>query len=231
MEKNVYHITEKDQYMPPSSMDLITIADAVGTRLMNMYNEMENIRVAYPDSTSKIDSFINSSIVPINDKIKSLIVTEIPKLEKITTSKYKGDTSAYKDLGYSVKTVKDKATLEILLKLKGMEKETVELEKKAEEIKTSTNTEYQGSAESKSFEDSVQVILDKVRAGILKQAEQNIRKKKRGDIIAGTTDVNDITASRAAGTSGTPKSTASTPKKRKNIEDISTYLAKKYTTR
>lgn len=230
MEKNVYHITERDQYMPPSSMDLITIADTVGTRLMNMYNEMENIKVAYPDSTSKIDSFINSSIIPVNDKIKSLIVTEIPKLEKITTSKYKGDTSAYKDLGYTVKTIKDKATLEILLKLKGMEKETAELEKKAEEIKTSTNTEYQGAAVSKAFEDSVQVILDKIRAGILKQAEQNIRKKKRGDIIAGTTDLGDVTASRAAGTA-TKKSTASTPKKRKNIEDISDYLAKKYKTR
>jgi hypothetical protein len=227
MRKNVYHITEKDQYMPPSSMGLITIADTLGTRLMNIYTEMENIKVAYPDSATKVDSFINSSLIPINDKIKSLIVTEIPKLETISTSKYKGDTSAYKDLGYSVKTVKDKSTLDILLKLRGLEKETSELQKKAEGFKSSVGSEYQGSTASKAFEDSVKAIIDKVRAGIVKQAEQNIRKKKRGDIIAGTTDINDISKSNAAGTA-TKKSTVSTTKKRKNISNISSYLARKY---
>lgn len=231
MQKNVHHITEKNQYMPPSSMDLITIADAVGTRLMNMYNEMENIKVAYPNSASEANSFMDSSIIPVNDKIKSLIVTEIPKLEKITTSKYKGDTSSYEGLGYSVKTIKDKATLDILLKLKGLEKEVSDLEKKAEGIKNSVNAEYQGSTVTKNFEDSVQSILDKVRSGILKQAEQNIRNKKRGDIIAGTTDLKDVSGSKATGTSGVSKSNVSTTRKRKNIEDISDYLAKKYKTR
>jgi hypothetical protein len=232
MEKNVYHITEKDQYMPPSSMDLITIADAVGSRLMNMFTGMENIKIAYPDSTSRVDSFINSSIVPINNKIKSFIETEIPKLETITNAKYKGNKSSYKDLGYSVKTVKDKATLEVLLKLKELEKETSDAEKKADEIKKSMSNEYQGSVVSKSLEDSVQAILNKVTSGIIAQAEQNIRKKKRGDIIAGTTDPNDLSASGAAGTANasgsSTKSNASTSNKRKNIANISSYLAKKY---
>ena len=227
MEKNVYHITEKDQYMPPSSMDLITIADTIGTRLLNMYNEMESIKVSYPESAATIDSFINTSIIPLNDKIKSSIQVEIPKLETITTSKYKGDTSAYKDLGYSVKTVKDKATLDILLKLKKLEKETTGLEEKAEGIRSSISSQYQGSQSTKAFEDSVQAIINKVRDGIEKQAERNIRDKKRGDIIAGTTDIKDVSASKAAGTTGS-KSNSSTPRRRKNIEDLSAYLAKKY---
>jgi len=230
MKKNVYHITEKDQYMPPSPMDLITIADSVGSRMLNIFTSMENIKIAYPDSAAKIDSFINSSIVPINNKIKPLIETEIPKLETITNSKYKGDKSTYKDLGYSVKTVKDKSILDMLLKLKALEKEASEVEKKAEEIKKSTYDEYQGSVASKAFEDSVQAILDKVRSGIVKQAEQNIRQKKRGDIIAGTTDVNDISASRAAGTSNASNSATSTSNRRKNIANISSYLARKYKT-
>ena len=233
MEKNVYHITEKDQYMPPSSMDLITIADTIGTKLLNIYTQMGNIKVVYPDSANKIDSFINSSIIPLNDKIKAMITTEIPELEKLSNSVYKGDKDAYKDLGYKVSTVKEKAILDTLIKIKGLDKNATELQKKAEEIKTSMNKEYQGSTASKAFEDSAQAIIDKVRQGINDQAEQNIRSKKRGDIIAGTTDVNDASASRAAGTSnsGSVKSTTSTAKKRKNIEDISDYLAKKYKTR
>lgn len=232
----MYHITEKDQYMPPSSMDLITIADTIGTRLMNIYNQMGNIKVVYPGSSSKIDSFINSSIIPLNDKIKALIVTEIPGLEKISNSVYKGDKGAYKDLGYKVKTVKDKAIMDMLLKIKGLDKNATDLQKKAEEIKTSMNTTYQGSTASKAFEDSAQEIINKVREGIQKQAEKNIRNKKRGDIIAGTTDLKDMSASRAAGTTGTSgtsgasNSTASSARKRKNIQDISDYLAKKYKT-
>jgi hypothetical protein len=228
MGKKVYHITEKDQYMPPSSMDLITIADAIGTRLMNMYNEIDNIKVSYPDTASKCSSFIDSSILPLNDKIKSIIQTEIPKLETISVSKYNGDTSAYKDLGYLVNTVKDKSTLDLLLKLKGFEKEVTELEKKSGEIKSSVSSLYQGSDASKSYEDAVKVIIDKVRAGIEKQAEQNIRNKKRGDIIAGTTDLNSMKGSRAAGTTGPSKEESVALKKKKNIEDLSTYLAKKY---
>jgi hypothetical protein len=228
MGKNVYHITEKDQYMPPSSMDLITIADAIGTRLMNVYNEIENIKVAYPQDSSKYTSFIDSSILPLNDKIKSIIQTEIPKLETVSVSKYRGDTSAYKDLGYLVNTVKDKATLDLLLKLKEFEKEVSEIEKKSEGIKASVNSAYQASDATKSYEDAVKAIIDKVRAGIEKQAEQNIRNKKRGDIIAGTTDLNSVKGSRAAGTTGPTKDEAAALKKKKNIDDISAYLAKKY---
>lgn len=228
MGKNVYHITEQDQYMPPSSMDLISIADAIGTRLMNIYNEMENIKVAYPESASKSKTFIDSSILPLNDKIKSVIQTEIPKLETITVSPYKGDTSAYKDLGYSIKTVKDKSTLDLLLKLKGFEKEVSDLEKKSGEIKSSVNSAYQASDVTKSYEDSVKAIIDKVRTGIEKQAELNIRNKKRGDVIAGTTDINSLKGTRAAGTTGPTKQEADAIKKKKNVDDISAYLAKKY---
>jgi hypothetical protein len=237
MEKNVYHITEKDQYMPPSSMDLITIADTIGTKLMNVYNQMGNIKSVYPGSADKIDAFINSSIIPLNDKIKALILTEIPELEKLSNSVYKGDKGTYRDLGYKVSTVKEKAIVDMLLKIKGLDKNAAEIQKKAEEIKSSMNKEYQGSTAAKSFEDSAQAIIDKVRKGIEDQAEQNIRDKKRGDVIPGTTDVNDMSASRAAGTAGTSgtsgasKSTASSARKRKNIQDISDYLAKKYQTR
>jgi len=228
MGKNVYHITEKDQYMPPSSMGLISIADAIGTRLMNMYNEMENLKVSYPDSESKTTSFIDSSILPLNDKIKSVIQTEIPKLETLTVSKYTGDTSTYKDLGYLVKTIKDKATVDLLLKLKGFEKQVSDLEKKSEEIKSSISSLHKGSDASKSYEDAVKAIIDKVRAGIEKQAEQNIRNKKRGDIIAGTTDVNSVKGSRASGTEGSTSNEVIALKKKKNIDNISSYLAKKY---
>ena len=214
--------------MPPSSMGLIAIADSIGTRLMNMYNEMENIKVAYPNSATKSSSFIDSSILPLNDKIKSVILTEIPKLETISVSKYKGDTSAYKDLGYSVITIKDKATMDLLLKLKGFEKEVADLEKKSEEIKSSVNSAYKVSDASKPYEDAVKVIIDKVRSGIEKQADQNIRNKKRGDIIAGTTDLNSMKGSRAAGTTGPSKEEAVALKRKKNIDDISAYLAKKY---
>jgi len=237
MEKNVYHITEKDQYMPPSSMDLITIADTIGTKLMNIYTQMGNIKVVYPDSANQIDSFINSSIVPLNDKIKSMITTEIPGLEKLTNSVYKGDKGDYKDLGYKVKTVKEKAIVDALIKIKGLDKNATDLQKKAEEIKTSMNTKYQGSTAAKAFEDSAQSIIDKVREGIETQAEQNIRSKKRGDIIAGTTDVKDMSASKAAGTSGNAgtsgsgKSATSSARKRKNVQDLSDYLAKKYLAR
>lgn len=231
MEKKVHYITEKNRYMPPSSMDLITIADTSGTRLMNMYTELENIKVSYPDSSSKIDTFVNSSLIPLNDKIKSLIQVEIPKLESKTTARYKGDTSAYKDLGYSVRTVKDKATLDMLLQLKKIDKEVTELQKKVDSLKTSISTEYQGSTASKAYEDSVKKIIDKVRAGILRQAENNIRNKKRGDIIAGTTSLDSLKGSGAAGTAGPSKEEAAAIRKKKNIEDLSAYLAKKYKTR
>ena len=228
MEKNVYHITEKDMYMPPSSMDLITIADTAGTRLMNMYNDLENIKVSYPDSSSKVETVINSSIVPLNDRIKNLIQVEIPKLESKSSSKYKGDTSVYKDMGYKVRTIKDKSTVDTLLRLKKIDKEVVELQNKVDSLKSSISTEYQGSTASKVYEDSVKKIIDKVRAGIVKQAEQNIRSKKRGDIIAGTTSLDSPKDSRAAGVKPTPKPETTTMRKKKNIDDISAYLAKKY---
>lgn len=217
--------------MPPSSMDLITIADTIGTKLMNIYTQMGNIKVVYPDSANEIDSFINSSIIPLNDKIKALITKEIPELEKLSNSVYKGDKKTYKDLGYKVKTIKEKAIVDTLLKIKELDKNSTDLQKKAEEIRNSMNKEYQGSTASKAFEDSAQAIINKVREGIETQAEQNIRDKKRGDIIPGTTDIKDMSASRAAGTSGTSGSggnTTSSTRKRKNIQDLSDYLAKKY---
>ena len=66
----------------------------------------------------------------------------------------------------------------------------------------------------------------------MKQAETNVRRKKSTDVIAGSTDIKDVRYSGDAQVkSAEVESAKKADQKKKNIDNLSDFLAKKYTLR
>ena len=206
-QKNPNPVTEEQKYLPPSQSDLMVLADSIGAKLLNMYSLLEGLKAAYPGSETEIDSFLNSSVTPNVDKIRKIIETDIPNV---------GEKAA---AGYMKKLTDFDATISALIP-------------RAEALKDKVTKSFQPIAASREFEDSAQGIIDKVREGIMKQAESNARKKKSGDVVAGETNIADPRNSGDAQVAGSaPDKAAEAAKlqrKKQNLDDLSDFLAKKY---
>ena len=206
-QKNPNPVTEGQRYLPPSQSDLMVLADSIGAKLLNMYSLLDNLRTAYPESEAEIDSFLNSSVTPNVDKIRKIIETDIPNV---------GEKAA---AGYMKKLTDFDATISALIP-------------RAEALKDKVTKSFQPIAASREFEDSAQGIIDKVREGIMKQAESNARKRKAGDVVAGATDIIDPRNSGDAQVAGSTTAKAAEAsklqRKKQNVDDLSNFLAKKY---
>ena len=207
MQENLNPLREGQRYLPPSQQDLIVFADSIGAKLLNLYNLLDGLKAAYPESEAEIDSFLNSSVTPNVDKIRKIIETDIPNV---------GEKAA---AGYMKKLTDFDATISALIP-------------RAEALKDKVTKSFQPIAASREFEDSAQGIIDKVREGIMKQAESNARKKKSGDVVAGETTITDPRNSGDAQVAGSaPVKAADAAKlqrKKQNLDDLSDFLAKKY---
>ena len=206
-QKNPNPVTEEQKYLPPSQQDLMVLADSIGAKLLNMYSLLEGLKAAYPGSETEIDSFLNSSVTPNVDKIRKIIETDIPNV---------GEKAA---AGYMKKLTDFDATISALIP-------------RAEALKDKVTKSFQPIAASREFEDSAQGIIDKVREGIMKQAESNARKRKAGDVVAGATDITDPRNSGDAQVAGSTTAKAAEAsklqRKKQNVDDLSNFLAKKY---
>ena len=206
-QKNPNPVTEEQKYLPPSQQDLMVLADSIGAKLLNMYSLLEGLKAAYPGSVTEIDSFLNSSVTPNVDKIRKIIETDIPNV---------GEKAA---AGYMKKLTDFDATISALIP-------------RAEALKDKVTKSFQPIAASREFEDSAQGIIDKVREGIMKQAESNARKRKAGDVVAGATDIIDPRNSGDAQVAGSTTAKAAEAsklqRKKQNVDDLSNFLAKKY---
>ena len=207
MQENLNPLREGQRYLPPSQQDLIVFADSIGAKLLNMYNLLDGLKAAYPESEAEIDSFLNSSVTPNVDKIRKIIETDIPNV---------GEKAA---VGYMKKLTDFDAAISALIP-------------RSESLKDKITKSFQPIAASREFEDSAQGIIDKVREGIMKQAESNARKKKSGDVVAGETTITDPRNSGDAQVAGSaPVKAADAAKlqrKKQNLDDLSDFLAKKY---
>ena len=207
MQENLNPLREGQRYLPPSQQDLIVFADSIGAKLLNLYNLLDGLKAAYPESEAEIDSFLNSSVTPNVDKIRKIIETDIPNV---------GEKAA---VGYMKKLTDFDAAISALIP-------------RSESLKDKITKSFQPIAASREFEDSAQGIIDKVREGIMKQAESNARKKKSGDVVAGETTITDPRNSGDAQVAGSaPVKAADAAKlqrKKQNLDDLSDFLAKKY---
>jgi hypothetical protein len=207
MQENLNPLREGQRYLPPSQQDLMVLADSIGAKLLNMYNLLDGLKAAYPGSETEIDSFLNSSVTPNVDKIRKIIETDILNV---------GEKAA---AGYMKKLTDFDATISALIP-------------RAEALKDKITKSFQPIAASREFEDSAQGIIDKVREGIMKQAESNARKRKSGDVVAGETTISDPRNSGDAQVAGSaPAKAADAAKlqrKKQNLDDLSDFLAKKY---
>ena len=207
VQENLNTLREGQRYLPPSQSDLMVLADSIGAKLLNMYSLLDNLKVAYPGSEAEIDSFLNSSVTPNVDKIRAIIQNDIPK-------------------------VGDQATVGYMKKLTDFDAVISALIPRAEALKDKVVKTFQPIAASSEFEDSAQEIINKVREGIMKQAENNARKKKSGDVVAGETNIRDPRNSgdaQAAGSDASKTSADAKQQRRKqNVDDLSDFLAKKY---
>ena len=207
MQENLNPLREGQRYLPPSQQDLIVFADSIGAKLLNMYNLLDGLKAAYPESEAEIDSFLNSSVTPNVDKIRKIIETDIPNV---------GEKAA---VGYMKKLTDFDAAITALIP-------------RAEALKDKIVKTFQPIAASREFEDSAQGIIDKVREGIMKQAENYARKKKAGDVFAGETDITDPSNSGDAQVAGSANSKAAEAaklqRKKQNVDDLSDFLARKY---
>ena len=207
MQENLNPLREGQRYLPPSQQDLIVFADSIGAKLLNMYNLLDGLKAAYPESEAEIDSFLNSSVTPNVDKIRKIIETDIPNV---------GEKAA---VGYMKKLTDFDAAISALIP-------------RSESLKDKITKSFQPIAASREFEDSAQGIIDKVREGIMKQAESNARKKKSGDVVAGETTITDPRNSGDAQVAGSAPSKAADAaklqRKKQNLDDLSDFLAKKY---
>ena len=207
MQENLNPLREGQRYLPPSQQDLIVFADSIGAKLLNMYNLLDGLKAAYPESEAEIDSFLNSSVTPNVDKIRKIIETDIPNV---------GEKAA---VGYMKKLTDFDAAISALIP-------------RSESLKDKITKSFQPIAASREFEDSAQGIIDKVREGIMKQAESNARKRKAGDVVAGATDIIDPRNSGDAQVAGSTTAKAAEAsklqRKKQNVDDLSNFLAKKY---
>ena len=198
-------LTEKQRFLPPSSQDLLRLADSIGAKLLNMYEMLDNLTIAYPDSQNQVISFQDTYIVPNVNKVKSIIQNDIPNVgEKAAEGYYK--------------------------KLQAFDNEVTALIPKVDALKRSLVSIYQPIAAAAEFENSAQNIIDKVRQGILRQAENNVRRKKSADIVVGTTAINDPNYSGDA-QSAKKKKEEEVAKKKRNVDDLSAWISKKYSLR
>jgi hypothetical protein len=200
-------IKEAMKYSTPTDTDLLRMADASGNKLMNMYNVMDNLKAAYPESSSEIDGFVTTFILPGIDKVRSFIQNEIPK-------------------------VSGSAAVGFLKKLENFDKTIDALIPKSQDLKNKIVKTYQPIAAAKEFEDSASSIINKVRDGILQQAENNARWIKTGDVVAGTTDIKDPKYSGDMQVrSEIEKEKKKKDIKQRGIDDLADFLNKKYTLR
>ena len=207
LQENLNPLKEEQRYLPPSHSDLMVLADSIGAKLLNIYSLMDNLKIAYPESEAEIDSFLNSSVIPNVDKIRAIIQTDIPN-------------------------VGDKATVGYMKKLTEFDAAVSALIPRSEALRDKIVKTFQPIAASREFEDSAQGIIDKVREGIMKQAESNARKKKSGDVIAGETNIRDPRnsgdAQVAGSTSAKAAEAAKKQRRKQNVDDLSDFLSKKY---
>lgn len=207
LQESLSFISEGQEFVPPTPQDLLRLADSTGAKLLNMYDMLDNLIVAYPDSKNEVVSFQDSYIVPNVNKLKSIMQNDIPNVGVKAAEGY------YK-------------------KLQKFDDEITALNPKADALRQKLVATYQPIAAASEFENSAQNIIDKVRQGILKQAETNVRRKKATDVVAGTTDIKDVKYSGDAQTKSAEDEAAKKfERKRKNIEDLSDFLAKKYSLR
>lgn len=207
LQESQKFIAERQEFVPPTVQDLLRLADSIGAKLLNMYDMLDNLAVAYPDSKNEVISFQDTYIVPNVNKVKNIMQNDIPNIGERAAEGY------YK-------------------KLQKFDSEITALNPKADALRQKLVSTYQPIAAASEFEDSAQDIIDKVREGILKQAETNVRRKKSTDIIAGTTDINDPRYSGDAQVkSAKDEAAKKVIQRKKNIEDLSDFLSKKYTLR
>jgi hypothetical protein len=200
-------VSEAQQFVPPSVQDLLRLADSTGAKLLNMYDMLDNLAVAYPDSKNEVISFQDSYIAPNVKKVENIMKNDIPNVGERAAEGY------YK-------------------KLQKFDAEVSSLIPKADALRQKLVATYQPIAAASEFEDSAQNIIDEVRQGILQQAENNVRRKKSTDVIAGSTDLNDPKYSGDAQVKAPEVEAArKAEQKKKNIDDLSDFLAKKYSLR
>jgi hypothetical protein len=200
-------IQEGVKYLLPTESDLLRTADSSGNKLMNMYNVLDNLKTAYPDSSTEIDSFLNTYIIPNVDKVRSFMQNEIPKV------------SGAASVGFMKKLQNFDQTIDALIP------RTQELRDKI--VKT-----YQPIAASKEFEDSAMAIILKVRQGIMRQAEENARWTKMGDVVAGETDITNPKFSKdLQSRKEAEKVQQAAQAKKRSADDLADFLTKKYTIR
>lgn len=207
LQENHSFITERQRFLPPSPQDLLRLADSIGAKLLNMYDMLDRLSISFPESKAEVETFQNSLLGPSIDKLRTAMEKDIPNIGERAAEGY------YK-------------------KLQGLDKEVTALIPRADSLRTKLVSTFQPIAAASEFEDSAQKIIDEVRKGILKQAELNVRRKKATDVIAGTTDLNDVRYSGTPQTgSAAKKATQEFERKRKNIDSVSDFLAKKYSPR
>lgn len=207
LQENQSFISEGQEFVPPSIQDLLRLADSTGAKLLNMYDMLDNLTVAYPDSKNEVISFQDTYIVPNVKKVENIMKNDIPKVGERATEGY------YK-------------------KLQKFDAEVSALIPKADALRQKLVSTYQPIAAASEFEDSAQDIIDAVRQGILKQAETNVQRKKSTDIVAGTTSSNDVRYSGDAQVKSPEVEAAKkADQKKKNINDLSDFLSKKYSLR
>jgi hypothetical protein len=198
-------LAEKQRFLPPSPQDLLRLADSIGAKLLNMYEMLDNLIAAYPDSKNQVVLFQDTYIVPSVNKIKNIIQNDIPNVgEKAAEGYYK--------------------------KLEAFDNEISSLIPKADTLRQKLVSTYQPIAAAAEFEKSAQSIIDKVRQGILQQAENNVRRKKQTDVVAGDTKINDPNYSGDA-QSAKKKKEDKDVKRKRTLDDLSAFLSKKYSIR
>lgn len=190
----------------PSNIDLLRFADSIGAKLLRIYDDMEATKSAFPESGTKIESFLTSTVIPTVETLKRMIQSEIPNV---------GTQAAE---GY-------------MKKLMEFDQKVDSIARTADSYKSEATKNFVPNYASREFEKSAQDIIDKVKEGIEKQGTQNARWKKYGDVFQGTTDINSPEARGDAQAQPEAKKKAIRAlrdKKDEEQKNLAKYLAKKY---
>lgn len=185
-----------------SLSDIIQLLDQMLTKLLNVESSVDVLQNAYPEADARIQAFKAAKIDINKQKISKAIEEDIPALQKAGAKQMEG----------------------YLKRVQNLDKEIDGLWSDYETLKKSIMDKYQPISSSLEYIESAEDSIDKIRQGIVNQANANALDVQTSNMVAGQVEYTG-SASRDASQPKSEKSRATIKaKQEKYLEDIRQYL-------
>lgn len=177
----------------------------MSTKLLNVESSVDALQNAYPEADARIQAFKAAKIDINKQKISKAIEEDIPALQKAGAKQMEG----------------------YLKRVQNFDKEIDGLWNDYEALKKSVMGKYQPISSSLEYIESAEDSIDKVRQGIVNQANANALDVQTSNMVAGQVEYTG-SASRDASQPDSEKTRSTRKAKQEEyLEDVRQYLQRK----